>query len=127
MFVKGNTVYADAYKYLRHKTKRIIALSYKGNADDFNEIDMTLPIEVEVSGDMLFWENRLLAAKPEKMEYASIKERIIKSRYSYDEQLAIILNKDKSADDAILYEKMQEWREFAGTVARTAMNSTLAE
>lgn len=54
MFTKGDMVYADAYKYLRHKNKNIIALSFKGSADDFEEVEMTLPIEVETDGDMLF-------------------------------------------------------------------------
>lgn len=122
MFVKGNTVYADAYKYLRHKTRRIVALSFKGSADDFDEVDMTLPIEVKIDGDMIFWQNKLLAARPEKMEYASIKEKIIKSRYTYDEQLAIMLNNGKSENDNMLYNKMQEWRDFATTIARLTEN-----
>lgn len=122
MFTKGNTVYADAYKYLRHKTKRIIALSYKGDANDFDEIEMTLPIDITIDGNMILWENRLLAANPSKIEYAAIKEYIIKSRYTYDEQIAIMLNKDKTKEDTILYNKMQEWRDFAASIARIAEN-----
>lgn len=118
MFTKGDMVYADAYKYLRHKSKNIIALSFKGSADDFEEVEMTSPIEVETDGDMLFWEKRTFAVIPERMEYAAVKERIIKSRYSNDEQIAIMLNRERSEEDNVLYLKMQEWREFATEVAR---------
>lgn len=118
MFTKGDMVYADAYKYLRHKNKNIIALSFKGSADDFEEVEMTLPIEVETDGDMLFFERRKFAVIPERMEYAAVKERIIKSRYSNDEQIAIMLNKDIGREGSVYYQKMQEWREFATEVAR---------
>ena len=118
MFTKGDMVYADAYKYLRHKNKNIIALSFKGSADEFEEVEMTLPVEVKEEGNMLFWEGRKFAVIPEKMEYASIKERIIKSRYSNDDQIAIMLNRERSEEDNVLYQKMQEWREFAAEIAR---------
>lgn len=118
MFTKGDMVYADAYKYLRHKNKNIIALSFKGSADEFEEVEMTSPIEVETDGDMLFWEKRKFAIIPERIEYAAVKERIIKSRYSNDEQIAIMLNRERSEEDNVLYLKMQEWREFATEVAR---------
>lgn len=117
MFTKGNMVYADAYKYLRHKNKNIIALSFKGSTDDFEEVEMTSPIEVETDGDMLFFERRKFAIIPDRMEYAAIKERIIKSRYSNDEQIAIMLNRERSEEDNVLYLKMQEWREFAAEIA----------
>lgn len=118
MFTKGDMVYADAYKYLRHKNKNIIALSFKGSADEFEEVEMTLPVEVKKEGNMLFWEGRKFTVIPEKMEYASIKERIIKSRYSNDEQIAIMLNRERSEEDNVLYLKMQEWREFAAEIAK---------
>ncbi|HJG13298.1 MAG TPA: hypothetical protein K8V07_15400 [Bacteroides xylanisolvens] len=118
MFTKGDMVYADAYKYLRHKNKNIIALSFKGSADEFEEVEMTLPVEVKKEGNMLFWEGRKFAVIPEKMEYASIKERIIKSRYSNDDQIAIMLNRERSEEDNVLYQKMQEWREFAAEIAK---------
>lgn len=118
MFTKGNKVYSDTYKYLKHNEKNIIALSYVGNADDFHEEDMTLPIEVQISDNMIFWENKKLATLPKKLDYASIKEHLIKSRYTYDEQLAIMLNKDKTSDGKLQYSRMQAWRDFAGEIAR---------
>ena len=63
-------------------------------------------------------EDRKIAFAPKKFDYASIKEHIIKSRYTNDEQLAIILNRDKRADGNLKYERMQEWRDFAEEIAR---------
>lgn len=120
MFTKGNFVYAEAYKYLRSKNGRVIALHCVGHPEDFDEVDMTLPITIEIEGGMIFWEGRKLAARPPKFEYAPIKEHIVKCRYTNDEQIAIMLNKEKSEKDAILYEKMQEWRDFAATIATLA-------
>ena len=52
------------------------------------------------------------------MDYVGIKTKIIKMKYSNDDQIAIILNKDNSAEDLELYNKMQNWRDWAGEFAR---------
>ena len=117
MFIKGNTVYADAFKYLKHKEKNIIALSIKDSADDYEELEMNNPLDVEVVGNMIFWNNRKFANIPSKMDYAVVKASIIHSRYSNDDQIAIMLNKDASEEDAMYYQKMQEWRDFAAYIA----------
>ncbi|WP_455963012.1 hypothetical protein [Bacteroides bouchesdurhonensis] len=117
MFVKGNTVYADTFKYLKHKEKRIIALSVKGSADDYEELSMNDPLDVEVSNEMIFWNNRRFANRPEHLTKEGVKTSIIHSRYSNDDQIAIMLNKDASEEDAMYYQKMQEWRDFAAYIA----------
>lgn len=121
MFTKGNTIYADAYKYLKHKNRNIIALSIQGSADDFEELPMNDLLDVTSDGSMVFWNNRKFATRPDDFTKEGIKTRIIKSRYSNDDQLAIILNKDNSETDAMYYQKMQEWREFAAFVAKKAI------
>lgn len=118
MFTKGNKIYADAFKYLRHKERNIIALSIHGSADDFEELPMNDPLDVEIVGNMVFWNNRKFANALEKLTKEGIKTSIIKSRYSYDDQIAIILNKDESDEKRMLFDKMQEWREFAAYVAK---------
>lgn len=50
--------------------------------------------------------------------YENYKTLFIKKRYSNDDQLAIILNKDESEADLEKYQKMQEWRSWSGNVAR---------
>lgn len=37
MYKKGNVVYADAYKYLVHKSKGIIAFAQSGDESEFEE------------------------------------------------------------------------------------------
>lgn len=50
--------------------------------------------------------------------YEEWKKHIIQWRYSNDDQIAIILNKDDSEEDKLQYEKMQEWREWASKLAK---------
>lgn len=118
MFTKGDMIYAEAYKYLQHKSKNIIALSIKDSADDYEELEMDHPLDVEVSGDMIFWNRRMFANIPDALTREAIKTSIIKSRYSNDDQLAILLNKDEDEKGAMYYQKMQEWREFASDIAK---------
>lgn len=123
MFTKEITVYADAYKYLRHKTENIIALSVKGSADDYEELPMNVPLDIEISESMIFWNNRMFANIPETLTKDAVKTSIIKSRYSNDDQLAILLNKDEDEKGNMYYQKMQEWREFAAFIADTVFGS----
>ncbi len=53
-----------------------------------------------------------------KRDYSEWKTAIIKWRYTNDDQLAIILNKDESDDDTLRYKRMQEWRDWAATLAK---------
>lgn len=123
MFTKEGTVYSDAYKYLRHKEKNIIALSIKGSADDYEELEMNHPLDVETSDGMVFWNSRMFANCPKSLTIDAVKASIIKSRYSNDDQLAIILNKDEGEKGDMYYRKMQEWREFASVIARIVCNN----
>lgn len=119
MYTKNGILYAEVYKYLKHKRVNLVALSVKGSADDYDELPMNDPLDVEVSGGMVFWNNRRFANRPDRMTRDGVKTSIIKSRYSNDDQIAIMLNKDASEEDGVLYQKMQEWREFAGFVAKS--------
>lgn len=123
MFVKGQKIFADAGHYLQHKTHPVYALSVKGSADDYVERELNSPLDIEISGRVVYYQNRKLALIPDRMDYASIKTRIVKSLYSNDDQLAIILNRDNSDDDAMLYDKMQEWREWASQTAQLILTS----
>ena len=117
MFTKGNIVYSDAFKYLKHKERNIIALSVKGSADDYEELLMNDPLDVEVYKGMVFWNNRKFVNYPSILTKEGVKTSIIKSRYSNDDQIAIMLNRDDNEDAAMYFLKMQEWRRFAAQVA----------
>ena len=54
-----------------------------------------------------------------KSDYATVKTEMIKKRYSNDDQIAIMLNAQLSEEDKIYYDKMQEWREFSGYIAKS--------
>lgn len=119
MYEKNKKVYADTYKYLKHKTRRAVGLSILGSADEFEEVDMTLPIAPNVVGsNFVTWENGKLAFTVSELSYNAIKMQIIKSRYSNDEQIAIMLNKDLSDQGKLDYSRMQAWRDFASEMAR---------
>ena len=118
MFTKGNKVYADAGKYLVSKDRRIIALNITGSIDDYDEEEINSPLDIEIKDGLIYYQNRKLICAPEKLDYASIKTKMIKSRYSNDDQLALMLNKDNSEEDKMYYDKMQEWREFSGHIAK---------
>ena len=53
--------------------------------------------------------------------YADAKKFVVGVRYSNDDQIAIILNKDNSEEDALAFQKMQEWRDWAAVVAHKIM------
>ena len=123
MFTKNGLTYADAYKYLNRVTgnRREVALACH-DATGYEELPMNSPLDVERCGNLIRWNNGLFATIIDKgATYGDIKGQIIKMRYSLDDQMAIVLNKDNSAEDLMHFDKMQEWRQFAGEVARKAM------
>lgn len=121
MFTKGNKVYSDAGKYLISKDRRTIALNIIGSIDDYVEEEINSPLDIEIKDGLIYYQNGKLVCAPEKLDYASIKTKMIKLRYSNDDQLALMLNKDNSEEDTELYDKMQEWREWSGRFAKEVM------
>lgn len=118
MFQKGNKVYAEIGKYLRHKTHRIIGLTVLGSTEDYEEHSLNNPLDIIVENGNIYFNNKMFLCTPEKMNYASIKTKLIKSRYSNDDQIALILNHQNSEEDEIAYNRMQEWRNWAGELAK---------
>jgi hypothetical protein len=112
-------VYADTYKYLKHRERGFYALAYKGTMDEFDELDMTQPFDFKISGNVVIFEGGKLAFSVDGWDYVSLKTTFVKKRYSNDDQIAIMLNYPSSeASDIMAYEKMQEWRNFAGDMAK---------
>ena len=125
MFTKNDIIYAEPYKYLQHKTRNIRGLNVRTDnfsIDDFDEVSFDIPMQVELEDGVIHWQNRKFAKKINDMSYAGIKTAIVKSRYSPDDQIAILCNKDKSEEDALLYERMQKWRDFASDIANAVIN-----
>lgn len=120
MFVKGTKVFADAYKYLKYKNSNSIGFVFEGDLNDFEELDVVL--DIEISNNMIFWNNRNFIIIPKHMDYNTIKECIVKLRYNIDDQTAIILNKDIKISGELYYNKMQEYRAFASVLAKKIVN-----
>lgn len=120
MFTKGNKIYSEAFHYL--KKGNAVSLKSIGNIDDFTEIPFEIPVNIEIKDKMIKFGTYFIV-KPDNLSYESIKAAVIKMRYSNDDQIAIMLNKDNSEEDNILYTKMQEWREFASIIAKSVTST----
>ena len=53
---------------------------------------------------------------------SDLKKKIIQMIWSNDDQIAIILNKDDGTENKKMYQFMQEWRKFAGSIANAINN-----
>ena len=76
-------------------------------------------------GDKIEWldgklfVNSMYMGIPESNDYGGIKTSIIKTKYSNDDQLAILCNRDSGDEiDEVKYKDMQKWRDFASDAAR---------
>lgn len=117
MYTIKNNILSEAGKLLKgDKVEGFIVSSEFG---PFVEKDLDLSnLSVDktfISFDNIRWIN------PGIRTYADAKKFIIGKRYSNDDELAIILNKDDSEEDALAYEKMQEWRAWASYFAHKIM------
>lgn len=118
MFTDKNIVYAESGYYLKHKKSQSVALQSKGNTEDFEEIKMNIKdMQYDDVLNAVVWNNRSFIHFLNNN--TNTKEIWIKKRYNTnDEQIAIMLNKELTEHDEMLYNKMQEWREFASIIAK---------
>lgn len=107
--------YADAGRIL-------VSPSFIGYDTSFKNINLK---EEEVNIDDLVIEKPFMKyhsgkiiQRYNRLPYSEWKRYIIGWRYSNDDQMAIILNKDDSEEDLLRYNKMQEWRVFAAKLAK---------
>ena len=112
MYKIKNIVYADAGKIL--KSANYQGYQCKGNLEDFEELTVDLNTGHRENGLIIF-DNAVMLVKD--LDYVGWKTHIVKIRYSNDDQIAIILNKDSSEEDLLRFNKMQEWREYASELA----------
>ena len=114
--IKGNTYPEAGYYLIGNGYQGFVAPS---SASPFQEIEMdTSLISVtpkSIEFDRIKWKN------PGIGSYTDAKKFLIGKRYSNDDQIAIILNKDDSEEDTLAFEKMQEWREWASVMAHKIM------
>jgi hypothetical protein len=116
MYKVRNKVYAEAGSILIGKNKR--GYSFLGEVSDFSEKAIRLD-DMKVDGQFLVYSDGLIRELYDpNATYEQLKAKYVKRLFSNDDQIAIMLNKDKSAADAELFDKMQEWRDWCGVLAK---------
>ena len=124
MFKIKNKIYSEAGKYILCNNK----IGYEFLAEeekDCVESDIDLSdLKKRFNSIYSCTDNKISFCLYDDDNYDSIKSRLIKLRYSNDDQIALILNKDKSDEDLEYFNKMQEWRTWAGDVAKKLMTLT---
>lgn len=119
MYIKNNVVYADAGNILVSSN----AIGYSLMADIANIQEQQINLQdMELEGEFLKYSDGLIVQGYKNLDYAGWKDYIIKWRYTIDDQIAIILNKDENAEKLLEYNRMQEWRDWAGTLANKILN-----
>lgn len=120
MYKQRNKTYSDAGKYLKCGNK--VSYEFGETASEITEVADTLAGFTKVGG-MITWSNGFRAIKLiENGTYDDYKTKMIKARYSNDDQIAIMLNKDSgNEEDTLAYQRMQEWREYSAKVATKIM------
>ena len=113
MYQIRNKVYSEAGYILIGNRKK--GYQFNGQLSDFTEEKITLD-DMEVKGDYVSYSGILqyIGVNP---DYGMLKRDMVKRRYSYDDQIAIILNNDPES-----MQKMQEWRDWSSLVATKIMS-----
>jgi hypothetical protein len=122
MYQIGNWIFADAGHYLKRGGG--FAYFFEDNGEEIQEVVATID-DMHRVGSIILWSEDKLAQRIFKNgAYADYKKAIIQKKYSNDDQIAIMLNKDSGeAEDILAYDKMQEWREWASIVAKKIMET----
>ena len=114
MYIKNNVVYADAGNILVATN----AIGYSLTDDIANIQEQPINIQdMKLEGNVLKYSNGLIVQGYKNLDYAGWKADIIKWRYTIDDQMAIILNKDENPEKLLDFDRMQSWRNWAGTLA----------
>ena len=121
MFQSKNIVYADPGKYLIGNHK--VGYQFPGELSEFEEKDVD--INIVKKGNRYVYNNGLFGVRIAKnASYSDIKAMLVKIRYSNDDQIAIIINRDDSEEGKIKFQQMQAWREWCGKLAKEIIKIT---
>ena len=115
MYQIKNLIYSDAGKILKYKNKYAYNLR-DVDINDVSEIDIYLD-DMTLNNRIVTYSNGLIKESFID-DYATLKSKIIARQFTNDDQIAIILNKEDSEEDKLLFNKMQKWREWAGILAK---------
>lgn len=113
MYIKNGISYSDPGHYLIKGNA--IGFKLAGSNPQEYPLDLT---DAHISNGYFKFNKDLFSIKViPGWKYADYKNHIIKWRYSNDDQIAIILNKDDSESDLMEYNRMMDWRSFAAKLA----------
>jgi hypothetical protein len=117
MYKIGNYTFADAGYHLKRGGS--IAYLFEDNGQEIQEVRTNIE-DMHASDLLILWSDNKIAQRIiNNGNYGDYKKAIIQKKYSNDDQIAIILNKDSGEEaDILAYQKMQEWREWASIVAK---------
>ena len=123
MFTKGNITYSEVGKYFYSKKLNEYKLSVTNFSleDEWEEESFENPLEIRIIQGTVYFSNLKFKFTPIKLDYVEIKTHLIKTRYSNDDQIALMLNEASSEEDKVFFNKMQEWREWSGWFAKEVM------
>ena len=109
MYKIRNKVYPEAGYILLGKSS--IGYVFQGEIEEFTEQPITID-DMKVEGNFLLYSNGLVLERNyPNLTYEEQKARIVKRLFSNDDQIAIMLNKGRSEQDDLVFEKMQEYRD----------------
>lgn len=120
MYKVRNMVYAEAGSLLIGNNKR--GYIFPGELNEFSEEAIRID-DMKVEGDFLVYSNgRIRELYYPDMTYEQLKAKYVKRLFSNDDQIAIMLNKERSAEDALLFDKMQEYRDWCGVLSKKVVS-----
>ena len=117
MFTHNGSIYADAGKVLVSKSKIGYKLPLGTSPVEEKDIDLS---SLSIKGRLIVGDVQIL--NHPTFTFDQWKAHIVKWRYTNDDQIAIMLNKDNSPEDTLYYNKMQEWRGWASTLAHALVD-----
>lgn len=120
MYSKGEMTYAEAGKLL--VGDKVIAYQVAGDGSGYKEEVIDIDDMRVDNGYLVYSGGRLKEPYRPGETYASLKARLVKRRYSNDDQIAVMLNDDEEA-----MEKMQEWREWCARLAHKILSMYIEE
>lgn len=120
MYKVRNKIYAEAGSLLIGKNKR--GYVFFGELKEFSEKAIRLD-DMRIEGQFLVYSDGLIREiyNP-NLTYEQLKAKYVKRLFSNDDQIAIMLNKERSEEDAELFDKMQEWRDWCGILAKKVIS-----
>lgn len=115
MFKDDKYFYADAGMCLVRGNER----GYQLDLGKKPKEEQVVIDDLVIENDIAKWHGGKFSVRGVSFQsYKDLKLFIIKLRYSMDDQVAILLNKDDSDSDKLDYTRMQDWRKYASAVAK---------